>query len=216
MHVVGRLGHVIELMHSAREHYLALELAIHVRVDDDLLFTSRGERSGSEPVGDREQNVHAWVASPWRWRVTLPHDEQGRDGDRWWTTDRNGFTTGVGGRTGVETPLGETQPFEELWDPALLIAELWLEPGEETYALGRRGLLVRASSRPTPRPSGLDFILLEWPGGDQHELVVDLELGIVLPLSSFWRGQELLREQVVELKVDPVLPDGFFLDEGAR
>jgi hypothetical protein len=46
--------------------------------------------------------------------------------------------------------------------------------------------------------------------------VVDLELGIVLRLRSFWHGRELLREQVVELKVDPVIPDGFFLDEGAR
>lgn len=216
MPFVGRLGHVIELMHSARERYSALELAIHVRVDDDLLITSRGERPGSEPLGVREEDVHVLVASPWRWRVRLPDDEQGRDGDRWWTTNRNGFTTGVAGRTGVEAPEPDVQPFEELWDPALLIGELWLEPGEETYALGRRGLVVRATPRPTPRPSGLDFILLEWPGGDQHELVVDLELGIVLRLRSFWHGQELLLEQVVGLKVDPVIPDGFFLDEGAR
>jgi hypothetical protein len=220
MPFVGRLGDVIALMHSARERYSALELAIRVRVDDDLLITSRGERAGSEPLGIREQNVHVWVASPRRWRVSLPDGEQGRDGDRWWTTNRNGFTTGVAGRTAVEVPEAETQPFEELWDPALLIAELWLEPGEETleetFALGRRGIVVGASPRPTPRPSGLDFILLEWPGGDQHELVVDLELGIVLRLRSFWHGRELLREQVVELKVDPVIPDGFFLDEGAR
>jgi hypothetical protein len=148
--------------------------------------------------------------------VQLSDGEQGRDGDRWWTTSRNGFTTGVAGRTGVEVPEAETQPFEELWDPALLIAELWLEPGEQTYALGRRGHVVRASPRPTPRSSGLDFILLEWPGGDAHELVVDLELGIVLRLRSFWHGQELIREEVVELKVDPMIPDGLFLDEGAR
>lgn len=127
----------------------------------------------------------------------------------WWTTDRNAFTTGIAGRTGVEAPLGEVQPFEEFWDPALLIAE-------ETPALGRNRLVVRALPRPTPRPSGLDFILLEWPGGDQHELVVDLELGIVLRLTSFWRGQELVREQVVELKVDPVISGNFFLDRGAR
>jgi hypothetical protein len=216
MPFMGGLGQVIELMHSARERYSALELAIHVRVDDDLLISSRGERPGSGPLGVREQDVHLWVASPWRWRVRFPDDGQGRDGDRWWTTDRNGFTTGIAGRTGVEVPLGEVQPFEELWDPALLIAELWLESAGETYALGRRGLVVRAAPRPTPRPNGLDFILLEWPGGDQHELVVDLELGIVLRLRSFWHGQELLREQVDEVNVDPVLPDGFFLDQEAR
>jgi hypothetical protein len=41
MPFVGRLGHVIELMHSARERYSALELAIHVRVDDDVTVRIR-------------------------------------------------------------------------------------------------------------------------------------------------------------------------------
>jgi hypothetical protein len=203
-------------MHSARERYSTLELAIRVRVDDDLLITSRGEHPGSKPLGVREQDVHVWVASPTRWRVRLPDGEQGRNGDRWWTTNRNGVTTGVAGRTGVEVPEAETQPFEELWDPALLIAELWLEPGEETQALGRRALVVGASPRPTPQPSGLDFILLDWPGGDLHELVVDLGLGIVLRIRSFLQGQQLLREEVVELTIDPAIPDPFFLGEGAR
>jgi hypothetical protein len=31
--------------------------------------------------------------------------------------------------------------------------------------------------------------MLEWPGGDRHELVVDLELGIVRRLRSFWAGR---------------------------
>jgi hypothetical protein len=213
---VGTLGHVIELMHSARERYSTLELAIRVRVDDDLLVTSRGEHPGSKPLGVREQDVHVWVASPTRWRVRLPDGEQGRNGDRWWTTNRNGFTTGVAGRTGVEVPEAETQPFEALWDPALLIAELWLEPGEETQALGRRALVVGASPRPTPRPSGLDFILLDWPGAICTSSWWTSSSGSSFASGPSGRGQQLLREEVVKLTIDPAIPDPFFLGEGAR
>ncbi len=48
----------------------------------------------------------------------------------------------------------EVQPFEELWDPALLIGELWLEPRAGTQVIGREAILVGGSPRPTERPSG--------------------------------------------------------------
>lgn len=162
---MGRLGHVIELMHAARERYRVLELNVHVHVDDDLLVERDATRPGGDPVGVREDDVRVWVASPTRWRMRFEGQvhshEQGGEGNHWWSTDPNGLTTGIAGRTGVQGPVGEVQPFEELWDPALLIAELWLEPGEETEAAGRTGIVVKATPRPTPRPNGLDFILLE-------------------------------------------------------
>ncbi len=57
------------------------------------------------------------------------------------------------GRT-VQSPEAEVQPFEELWDPALLIGELWLEPRAGTQVIGREAILVGGSPRPTERPSG--------------------------------------------------------------
>jgi len=102
------------------------------------------------------------------------------------------------------------QPFEELWDPALLIGELWLEPRAGTQVIGREAILVGGSPRPTERPNGNDFIILEFPGGDEHELVVDAELGIVLRLRSFWRGQEMVREEVAGIDIDGSAPEGFF------
>ena len=211
---MGRLGHVIELMHAARERYSMLEFDLHIRVDDDLLIEREGSVPGADPLGVREDDVKVWVASPWRWRMRFEGQihthQQGRDGDRWWSTDPNGLTTGVAGRTGVEGPLGEVQPFEELWDPALLIAELWLDPGGQTETAGRTGIAVKATPRPTPRPNGLDFILLEWPGGDRHELIVDLELGVLLRLASFWRGREIVREEVTTMEAGGSVSEGFF------
>lgn len=218
---MGQLGTVIELMQGARDRYSTLDLRIHVRVDDDLLSDGMpGGRSAQSVDGDadtatlgvRELDVRAWVGSPWRWRVRFPDHEQGRDGDRWWSTDPNGFTSGVAGRTGVQAPVGDVQPFEELWDPGLVIAELWLEPAGRTTVAGRDGITVRARPRPVPRPNGLDFIMFDWPGGDSHELIVDAELGTVLRLRSFLVGQELLREEITELRVDPSIPEGFFVD----
>jgi hypothetical protein len=216
---VGQLGTVIELMQSARARYSTLDLQIHVHVDDDLLRdsvsdgqnTPNGDGDAAE-LGVRELDVRAWVAEPRRWRLRFPDHDQGRDGDRWWSTDPNGFTTGVAGRTGVQAPEGDVQPFEELWDPALVIAELWLEPTGRTIVAGRDGITVRARPRPVPRPSGLDFIVFDWPGGDSHELIVDAELGTVLRLRSFIGGQELLREEIIELRVDPTIANGFFVD----
>jgi len=218
---MARLGTVIELMQGARDRYSTLDLRIHVRVDDDLLLGSvEGGRSSRVADGDadtatlgvRELDVRASVASPRRWRMRFPDHEQGRDGNRWWSTDPNGFTTGVGGRTGVDTPESDVQPFEELWDPGLVIAEVWCELAGRTTVAGRNGITVRARPRPVPRPNGLDYIVFDWPGGDSHELVVDTELGIVLRLRSFLGGQEFLREEITELGVDPTLPEGFFVD----
>jgi hypothetical protein len=107
---MGRLGHVIDLMHAARERYAMLEFDLHSRVDDDLLIEREGSVPGADPLGVREDDVKVWVASPWRWRMRFDGQihthQQGRDGDRWWSTDPNGLTTGIAGRTGVEGPLG--------------------------------------------------------------------------------------------------------------
>jgi hypothetical protein len=218
---MSQLGHVIALMHGARERYSMLGLRIHVRVDIGLLRgrTVFGGASPEDfdPVGIEEADVRAWVASPWRWRVQFRSPEhsfeQGRNGDRWWSTDPNGISTGIAARTCVESPLAELQPFEELWDPALLIGELWLEPQGRTRVANRDAIVVRGIPRPTPRPDGNEFILLNFPGGDEHELVVDEELGIVLRFRSFSTGAEMVREETLAVDGDASVPDRFFDDQ---
>jgi hypothetical protein len=202
-------------MHGARERYSALALRIALRVDLDLL---RGRTvflaEDLEPAGVVDADVRILVASPTRWRVELRSSErsfvQTRNDGIWWTSDPNGFSTGIAARTGVESPIDTVQPFEELWDPALLIGEVWLEPTGTAWVAGREGLLVRAMPRPTPRPDGNDFILLDLPGGDEHELVIDLDLGIVLRLHSFSAGREMILEEVRTIELNPVVPDGAF------
>ena len=58
-----------------------------------------------------------------------------------------------------------------MYDPALLIAELWLDPVGQTEVAGRSGHLVRALPRPTMRAGGMEFLHLD-PPGDEYELVV--------------------------------------------
>ncbi len=209
------VGHVIALMHGARERYSALDLRVAVRVDlDVLLGRTVSLAEDLQPAGVVEAEARILVASPTRWRVELHSPEksfvQTRNNGTWWTNDRNGFSTGIAARTGVESPIDTVQPFEELWDPAMLIGEVWLDPTERVQVAGREGILVRAMPRPTPRPDGRDFILLDFPGGDEHELVVDADLGIVLRLRSLSAGREIVREEVRSLELDPVIPDGIF------
>jgi hypothetical protein len=209
------VGHVIALMHGARERYAALDLRVALQVDLDVL---RGRvvslAEDLEPAGIVDADVRILVASRTRWRVELRSTErsflQTRNEGTWWTSDPNGFSTGIASRTGVESPIDTVQPFEELWDPAMLIGEVWLDPTERVQVAGREGILVRAMPRPTTRPDGRDFILLDFPGGDEHELVVDADLGVVLRLRSLSAGREIVREEVRGLELDPVIPDGIF------
>jgi hypothetical protein len=206
-------------MHGARERYAALDLRVALRVDLDVLGRLVSSAEDLEPAGVVDADVRILVASPKRWRVDLHSPErsivQTRNEGIWWTSDPNGFSTGIAARTVVESTIDTVQPFEELWDPAMLIGEVWLEPDGRASVAGREGLLVRARPRPTPRPDGNDFILLDYPGGDEHELVVDADLGVVLRLRSFALGREMVREEVRRLELDPVVPDGAFEGGGS-
>lgn len=209
------VGHVIAPMLGARARCTALDLRVALRVDLDVLLGRLvASAEHLEPAGVVDAAVRILVASPTHWRVDLHSSEgsvvQTRNGSTWWTSDPNGFSTGIAARTVVESPVDTVQPFEELWDPALLIGEVWLEPKERAWIAGREGILLRAEPRPTPRPDGKDFILLDFPGGDEHELVVDAHLGVVLRLRSLSVGREMVREEVRRLNLNPVIPDGAF------
>jgi hypothetical protein len=199
------LGHLIKSMCHARTRYNLLEFTCGVRIDMGLLSEAHGWPEPSKE-GIREGIARMRVASSSVWRLNFEGHDSGRDNNHWWSTAPDGgFATGVYGLKSVDVPIGNVQPFEELWDPALLITDLWLTPDRETTVARRYGTLVRGRPRPTLRPNGLDFILLDWPGGDEHELVVDNELGIVLRLRSMWHGQDLAVEEIHELSIEPRL-----------
>jgi hypothetical protein len=199
------LGHVLWLLHGARERYSTLRIDVDVAVDADHLHDMD---SGGESYGIRRSTVTMWIDPPWRWRLRWRGWDQpfeaGRDGWRAWTTERNrGYRVGIGGHTHVQSPIVEPQPLEELWDPALPISELWLEPEDERVEVaGRVGRFVTGLPRPTPRPDGRDFLLLDWPKGERYEFVVDEEFGIVLRVRTFRREWEIVREEITSLEVD--------------
>lgn len=206
------LGHAIWLLHGARERYSALRINVDVAVVVDHLddMDARGSH------GVRRSAVTMWIDPPWRWRLHWqgwePAFQAGRDGWLAWTTERNGgYHVGIGGHINVESPISDLQPLEELWDPALLISELWLEPVDErTEVAGRVGRIVTGIPRPTPRPDGREFLLLDWPRGERYELVVDEELGIVLRIRTFRREREIVREEVTGVEVDRPIEVGVF------
>jgi hypothetical protein len=101
------------------------------------------------------------------------------------------------------------QPYEEIWDPGLLIAELWLGPVDRTSLLGREAIRVSATPRPTVRPSGEVFIIL-LVEADECELVLDLERGIVLRLAEYLGGELMHMEEVIEMAFDENLPGELF------
>jgi hypothetical protein len=147
----------------------------------------------------RESNTRLRVENPSRWW--------------WWWTSSLGENDVLEGRRpwlepdpplDYETP-PDTLPNEWCYDPALLIAELRLEPAGRTEVAGREGFLVKALPRPTIRAGGMEFLHLD-PPADEYELVVDAELGVVLRLTGTLDGAPMDHREVREIAFEP--PDG--------
>ncbi len=206
------LGHVIWLLHGARERYSTLKADVDVTVDVAHLPS---QDDTARPAELQRSTVTLWVDPPWRWRVRWREEtpfDAGRDGWRAWTTERNGdYVVGIDGRIHVEWPTIDPQPLEQLWDPALLISELWLEPQEDRIEIaGRAGRVVGGRPRPTPRPDGRQFLLLDWPLGDRYELLIDEQLGIVLRLRVFSGEWEIVREEFTAVAIDEPIDPAIF------
>jgi hypothetical protein len=229
------LGDVIGLMQRARTRYDWVELSADTYLRRDLFARAMHKQEAqaspgsvarlepaegwSAPPADapvlvRQGRVHLWAHDLLRWRVDLELEEgyrqsEARNGMAFWRVVEATFDDDhAGPRLSVEEgPQYDPPQYMRLWDPALLVAELSLELGGSANVAGREGILLRARPRPTLRPDGQDFILLE-EGGDRYELVIDAERGVVLRLIGELDGERMTVEEVIEVIFDRPPPDG--------
>ncbi len=218
------LGEILVLLQSARRRYRTLEALLHLRVRPDLRCLA-GDREWEErvvlglsepsPYGHDhpppevvEEQARLRVGGRTSWRVEYFGSEshvEMRDGDRCESTV-DGFLVTAGRNTNTQTPRRRVQPFEQFWDPALLIAELLLEPHGMTEVAGRPGIVVHATPRPTRRPDGTEFQLL-CPRADAYELVVDTERGIVLRFRAVFAGELMMDDEMLTVVFDRSAPE---------
>jgi hypothetical protein len=182
-----KLEDVLELMHLARRRYATIEASLRRRFEPALVEAHR-----SNDVG-----------SPARWRVDAESGPGAglvniHDGDQAY---RNFRFEDLGEGYGRGVYLGGPQTYRQvMWEPNMLVPEMWLEPHETERVAGREGVRVRAQ----PRPTSHDYIVL-WPRADRYELVVDLERGILLRLSFLAGGQETMSDEVLAVRFDEPL-----------
>lgn len=92
-----------------------------------------------------------------------------------------------------------------MWDPNMLIPEMWFEPLGRQIVANREGLKVRAR----PRWTSHDYIVVP-PWADAYELVVDLERGVLLRFGCWFQGHEGIADEVIDITFDRSLPEDLF------
>jgi hypothetical protein len=176
-------------------------------------MTEEVEESEAASIRDKGNEFlsHIWVEKPDRWREEESSPSSSvkfRNGREAWAEQPDGSFRRE------EYPDLDIQPFETVWDPALLIADLWLEPIAATTMRERDAIHVRARPRPTLRPGGEHFLMVE--EADEHELTIDRERGIVLRIASLIRGEAMQLIEVTELYLDRPLDPGLFMRPSGR
>jgi hypothetical protein len=202
-----KLEDVLELMHLARRRYTTIEARIRRRFEPALVEAHGSNVAGSplRAEGQVEAADHLWFESPVRWRVDAESGPGAglvniHDGDQ---AFRNFRFEDLGEGYGRGAYLGGPETYRQvMWDPNMLIPEMWLEPHETLHVAGREGVRVRAQ----PRRTSHDYIVL-WPRADRYELVVDLERGVLLRLSLFVRGREAMSDELLSVRFDEPLID---------
>jgi hypothetical protein len=91
-----------------------------------------------------------------------------------------------------------------MWDPNIIIPEMWLEPRGTTTVHGREGVEVVGSVR----GAGHDFVILD--RAEQVEFVADLERGALLRLVLRREGRERRRDEVLDVTFDQAFPEATF------
>ncbi len=226
---MGELGNILELMHGAggrfesvravvREwrHRALAERAIE-RYDEQLrrrgdtarVLVSR-RRGGAAPPPTRTTITRVWWQKPDRVRLEHADPEEAwfevAAGERWWSYGPRRGAVSNDGHPELRSTAQET-PFPQLFEPALVIPTLDLEPiGPATHA-GRPALRLRASEREVDHRSAP---VLPW-GADAHELLVDAERGVLLRLVSFIEGEQFALSELEQVAFDEQHPPETFV-----
>lgn len=102
--------------------------------------------------------------------------------------------------------LGSGDTLAVLFDPSRLIPSFDFDVLEMCTYRERAAIRVRAKPRETgPTPTELD------PWADDHELIVDVERGVLLRVGAFTGGEEFAAVDVLEIAFDEVFADDIFL-----
>jgi hypothetical protein len=189
---VDDLGEVLVLMHGARNRFHSVRLEARER----SLAVSR-----------------VWWVKPDRLREEV---ESLHDGDHTTVRVVNGarWTFLAGGELhSSEHVPGSTSPpsprLAHVLDPAPLLPIVDLEVvGRATHA-GREGIRVVARPREVDDPLMGNSRLP--PGADEHELVVDAHVGVLLRMASRIGGEDFAVTEVTDIAFDEEIPDERFV-----
>jgi outer membrane lipoprotein-sorting protein len=219
---VSAVGDLLELLHGAADRWttVAATLRIWRRRELEDRARKRWEQSlargggvpgtvtmalfpaAQPPTGEHVETIRLWIAKPDRSRQEYGDSVNVMNGALWSSYHPpQGYLTNAGeSRQGYSDPV---HAFGHVFDPARLLPALEFDAPVE-----RDGVLVvaarpRRGSRFAP-PYGIGH------GADEHELVVDPRLGVVLRTESRLEGEPFLVWELVDPSFDEELPDDLF------
>jgi outer membrane lipoprotein-sorting protein len=208
---VGELGEILELLHGARNRYRTVRAVIHHRYDTDVGRRARTRLFGHDEDEDEDSDEESqrtfqetsrvWFEPPDRIREEREDADAGwhsaiQDGGRWWAYDKEGVEHSNEDEPEVGTSIAEEAVL--LFDPAVLIGALKLEPTGEVTVAGRRAHRVVGR----PRGGHASWNLLHLGGGDEFDLAVDSERGVLLRAAARFEEQESQVTEVSEIAFD--------------
>jgi hypothetical protein len=160
----------------------------------------------------REGILRVWVAPPDQIREEREGNLGGwrlgiRNGGNWWALDDEGDAYSNEEEPEVDTDIGES--IRLFFDPRPLVGALDLELIGETQTAGRPSIRLRGTHRAAQQPTELDFEL--HLTGDEFELDVDAERGIVLRKVARYGGVESAVEEMLEIGFDETFPPETFV-----
>jgi hypothetical protein len=218
------LGTLLELLYSARDRSQTVRATIrrrHRQARELGLLRAYGlyrdpppippeEGSWGAPSDVIETTTRVWAARPYwlRWESTFAADGMAKrtsvgvkEGELFWQTFGDGEV-----HTNEQRPMGGTMTTDEerLLDPSVLLGVYRFEMKSPAALLGRPSIEVIARRRLGVH--GHEFGLL----GDELQLVVDEERGVLLRLAVIVEGEEISLSEIVEIAFDePISADLF-------
>jgi outer membrane lipoprotein-sorting protein len=213
---MSRIGDLLELMQGADRRFGSLRAVLREWTDVprwEAACQQLGSRRqvsdyvGDSPTAEMEtvEETRLWLEKSSRLRVERTREGESQritvhDGPRWWDYDSQSGLESNEGREEIGDALHER--YQDMLDPARLLPLLELEPLSDVEVVGRPAVAAVARPRRGNVP-GLEWLMLV---GDEHEIAVDREIGVILRLESRLANYTFSTVEFVEIEFDPVLP----------